>query len=75
MRDRDGLWRLAHPRIAAQHRLNAGIIVDTEMLDVRFRNGRSLGRVEESFAASLRPGTPSALPAWIWRSNRCAIWT
>jgi len=26
------------------------------MLDVRFRNGRSLGKVEERFAASLRPG-------------------
>ena len=35
---------------------NAGIIVDSEMLDVRFRNGRSLGKIEERFAASLRPG-------------------
>lgn len=26
------------------------------MLDVRFRNGRNLGRVEENFAAPLRPG-------------------
>ena len=49
-------WRLSHPKFAAQHRFNAGIIVDAPMLDVRFRNGRSLGRVEESFAASLRPG-------------------
>ena len=49
-------WRLSHPKFAAQHRFNAGIIVDAVMLDVRFRNGRSLGRVEESFAASLRPG-------------------
>jgi ATP-dependent Lhr-like helicase len=53
---RDGLWRLAHPEMAARHRINAGIIVDAEMLDVRFRNGRSLGRVEENFGASLRPG-------------------
>ncbi len=52
----DGLWRLTHPEHAARHRLNAGIIVDSEMLDVRFRNGRSLGRVEERFAASLSPG-------------------
>lgn len=49
-------WRLAHPKFAAQHRFNAGIIVDAPMLDVRFKNGRSLGRVEESFAAPLRPG-------------------
>ena len=53
---KDGLWRLTHPEQAARHRLNAGIIVDSEMLDVRFRNGRSLGRVEERFAASLSPG-------------------
>ena len=49
-------WRLSHPKFAAQHRFNAGIIVDAPMLDVRFKNGRSLGRVEEYFAAPLRPG-------------------
>ena len=53
---KDGLWRLTHPQHAARHRLNAGIIVDSEMIEVVFRNARSLGRVEESFAASLRPG-------------------
>jgi len=55
-RDQDGTWRLTHPEQAQRHRMNAGIIVDSEMLDVRFRNGRSLGKVEERFAASLRPG-------------------
>jgi ATP-dependent Lhr-like helicase len=54
--EKGGDWRLAHPKFATQHRFNAGIIVDAPMLDVRFRNGRSLGRVEEFFAASLRPG-------------------
>lgn len=53
---RDGLWRLTHPEHAARFRLNAGIIVDSEMVEVVFRNGRSLGRVEEHFAASLRSG-------------------
>ena len=57
VRERGGLWRLAHPEMAARHRLNAGIIVDSEMIEVRFRNGRSLGRVEEEFAASLGPGS------------------
>ncbi|WP_284123770.1 ligase-associated DNA damage response DEXH box helicase [Parerythrobacter aestuarii] len=56
VRDKDGTWRLAHPELAAKHRFNAGIIIDSEMLEVRFRNGRSLGKVEERFAASLRPG-------------------
>ena len=54
--DKAGNWRLAHPKFAAQHRFNAGIIVDLPMLDVRFNNGRNLGRVEESFAATLTPG-------------------
>lgn len=36
--------------------MNAGIIVDSEMLTVRFKNGRSLGKVEERFAAQLSPG-------------------
>ncbi|UVI40095.1 ligase-associated DNA damage response DEXH box helicase [Qipengyuania spongiae] len=60
-RGADGIWRLTHPEQAARHRLNAGIIIDSEMLDVRIiagrsRGGRSLGKVEERFAASLSPG-------------------
>lgn len=56
VRDADGTWRLTHPEQAARHRMNAGIIVDSEMIEIRFRNGRSLGKVEEQFAASLRAG-------------------
>ena len=54
--DEDGLWRVSHPRFIQQHRMNAGIIVDQPVLDVRFANGRKLGTVEEGFAATLRPG-------------------
>ena len=54
--DGQGGWRIAHPRLAAQHRLNAGIIVDAPTLDVRFKNGRRLGTVEEYFASTLSPG-------------------
>jgi len=52
----DGRWRISHPNFAVQHRLNAGIIVEAPMLDVRFRNGRSLGKVEEGFGVTLSPG-------------------
>jgi ATP-dependent Lhr-like helicase len=52
----DGLWRVTHPQFVTQHRLNAGIIVEATMLNVRFKNGRNLGRVEEAFAAQLTPG-------------------
>jgi len=54
--DADGAWRISHPKFIAQHRLNAGIIVEATMLQVRFRNGRTLGKVEESFAATLSHG-------------------
>lgn len=56
VRDKSGVWRLAHPNQAQRHRMNAGIIVDSEMLAVRFKNGRNLGKVEERFAAQLSPG-------------------
>ena len=55
VRDPDGMWRITHPRVMQQHRMNAGIIVEAAMLKVRFRNGRTLGRVEEGFAATLSP--------------------
>ncbi|HXH15158.1 MAG TPA: ligase-associated DNA damage response DEXH box helicase [Sphingomonas sp.] len=51
--DSPGRWRITRPQVAAQHRLNAGIIVDAPMMDVRFKNGRALGKVEEGFAATL----------------------
>jgi len=62
VKERDGSWRLAHPEHAARHRINAGIIIDAEMMDVRIRGGasgrggRSLGKVEEVFGASLKAG-------------------
>ena len=56
--DEDGqtIWRVSHPRFIQQHRMNAGIIVDAPLLDVRFKNGRKLGTVEEFFASTLSPG-------------------
>src|SRR3546814_6538008 len=33
--DGHGGWRISHPQLAAQHRLNAGIIVEAPMADVR----------------------------------------
>ena len=49
----DGTWRITHPRVMQQHRMNAGIIIEAAMLTVCFKNGRRLGRVEEGFAATL----------------------
>lgn len=55
-RGQDGLWRVTKPAFIAQHRLNAGIIVEAPMLDVRFKNGRKLGKIEEGFGSTLSPG-------------------
>jgi ATP-dependent Lhr-like helicase len=52
----DGTWRVSHPRFIQQYRMNAGIIVDAPLLDVRFRGGRKLGTVEDVFASTLSPG-------------------
>src|SRR3569623_2169616 len=52
----NGMWRIAKPTIAQQHRLNAGVIVEQPLLTVRFRNGRNLGTIEEGYASALAPG-------------------
>ncbi|MFL6721139.1 MAG: ligase-associated DNA damage response DEXH box helicase [Sphingomonas sp.] len=51
-----GMWRIARPAVAQQHRLNAGVIVEQPLLSVRFRNGRKLGTIEEGYASTLSPG-------------------
>ena len=51
-----GIWRIAKPAVAVQHRMNAGIIVEQPLLSVRFKNGRKLGTIEEGFASTLAPG-------------------
>jgi ATP-dependent Lhr-like helicase len=52
----DGRHVVVEPRIARTHRLNIGTIVSDAAIDVRYLSGRSLGTIEESFVARLRPG-------------------
>ena len=52
--------------------MNAGIIVDAEMIEIRFRNGRSLGKVEEQFAASLSTGDTFRFAGMDLEVKRCA---
>jgi len=60
----EGLWRLAHPKLAQQYRLNAGTIVEEPMIDIRLQSkgrpvgagGRTLGQLEEYFVEQLAPG-------------------
>ncbi|EIM72037.1 DEAD/DEAH box helicase [Nitratireductor aquibiodomus RA22] len=62
---KDGLWRIANPRIAQQYRLNVGTIVESPMLNIRMvrrvrgsasRGGPVLGKVEEYFLETLTQG-------------------
>jgi ATP-dependent Lhr-like helicase len=66
----EGVWRVAHPRVAQQYRLNVGTIVEAPMVRVRLARrkggalkpssmlapGRLLGEVEEYFIEQLTPG-------------------
>ena len=62
----DGSWRITHPRIAQQYRMNAGTILEAEMLSIKLirrrtksamqRGGPTLGKIEENFLETLTPG-------------------
>ncbi|HEY8698274.1 MAG TPA: ligase-associated DNA damage response DEXH box helicase [Rhizomicrobium sp.] len=60
----EGLWRIAHPKVAQQYRMNVGVIIEDPMLDIRLQakgrptgaGGRVLGRMEEYFLEQLAPG-------------------
>jgi ATP-dependent Lhr-like helicase len=60
----EGKWRIAHPRAAQQYRLNAGVIVEDPMIDIRLQSkgrpvgagGRVLGKMEEYFVENLVRG-------------------
>ncbi len=64
--EKDGSYRLAHPRLATRYRMNVGTIVEAPMLEVRLTRpkkgkrpisgGRVLGEMEEYFLTALAPG-------------------
>jgi len=57
LKDVNGMWQLRDPRSAARIRMNLGTIFDIETLKVKFRrSAKSLGEIEESFAATLTAG-------------------
>ena len=61
---KDGRWRVSHPRLAQQYRLNVGTIVEAPYLTIRYvkaggqaaRGGPALGKIEEDFLETLSPG-------------------
>ena len=84
----DGTWRIAHPSVAQQYRLNVGTISEALMLNVRLvrsrekggalRGGPVLGKVEEYFVESLSPGDTFLFSGHILRfeairENECFV--
>jgi ATP-dependent Lhr-like helicase len=64
--NKEGFWRVSHPRIAQQYRLNVGTIIEVPALNVRYvkagskassaRGGMVLGKIEEAFLETLTHG-------------------
>lgn len=52
----DGVLIVEDATIARRHRMSIGTITADSMMRVQFQNGPSLGSVEESFIARLKPG-------------------
>lgn len=62
---KEGKWRVSHPRVAQQYRLNIGTIVEAPYLTLRYvrsgrgmaaRGGPVLGKIEEGFLEQIAPG-------------------
>jgi ATP-dependent Lhr-like helicase len=68
--DESGAWKIAHPIVARQYRLNVGTIVETPMLKVRLRGGRVLGQIEEYFIEQLTPGDTFLFAGQVLRYER-----
>jgi len=60
----EGKWRISHPRVAQQYRMNVGVIIEEPMLEIRLQakgrpmgtGNRVLGKMEEYFLEELTPG-------------------
>lgn len=53
-----GVWHVPDAHLARRHRMSVGTIVSDSSMSVKFwgKGGKSLGSVEESFIARLKPG-------------------
>lgn len=52
----DGLFKVVNRRVAMRHRLSIGTIVSDASLNVRYKNGKHIGTIEERFITRLKPG-------------------
>lgn len=54
--DADGVYRVKDTGVARRHRLGVGTIVSDAAIHVKYLSGGSIGTMEESFIARLKPG-------------------
>ncbi|MDX5319492.1 MAG: ligase-associated DNA damage response DEXH box helicase [Bacteroidota bacterium] len=55
--EENGRFYVESRRLAMLHRMSIGTIVSDQMLQVKFRNGKRIGQVEEWFISQLKPGS------------------
>jgi len=52
----NGKYYIVNKTVATRHRLSIGTIVSNTTMEVKYRNGTKIGRIEERFISSLSPG-------------------
>jgi len=71
IRGPDGLWRARNEEMARRHRMNVGVIVTAQTLNIRLPgrrgSGRMIGQAEEWYFEQLSPGDSFLFAGQIWR--------
>lgn len=67
----DGLWRVRNEETARRHRMNVGVIVTAQTLNIRLPgrrgSGRMIGQAEEWYFEQLSPGDSFLFAGQVWR--------
>jgi ATP-dependent Lhr-like helicase len=71
IRDSNGSWRVVNEETARRHRMNVGVIVTAQTLNIRLPGrrggGRKIGQAEEWYFEQLTPGDSFLFAGQIWR--------
>jgi len=71
IRGPDGRWRVLNEETARRHRMNVGVIVTAQTLNIRLAGrrgaGRKIGQAEEWYFEQLTPGDSFLFAGEIWR--------
>ena len=71
IRGMDGLWRVRNEETARRHRMNVGVIVTAQTLNIRLPgrrgSGRMIGQAEEWYFEQLSPGDSFLFAGQVWR--------